>query len=457
MAGTLRPGRGASATAAAAARYDAVIVGASLAGCTAAILLARTGLRVALVEQRPDADAFKRMCSHVIQSSAVPTLERLGLLEAIEGAGGLRAHARVWTRWGWIEPPAGDIVPSVNLRRELLDPLIRRAAANTCGVELLLGRTANALIWERNGICGVEVRERNGSSARLRAPLVVGADGRGSRVAKLAGVPARPIDHGRFFYAGYFEGPPPLGAPDGSAWFLDPDWAAAFPTDDGLTVYAAMPVNAHLAEFRRKPQDALVSYIAALPDAPPILASRMVGRLVGKIDLTNLIHEPTAPGLALVGDAALATDPLWGIGCGWALQSAEWLADHLIPALHGAKPLTHGLKRYRRHRSRALRAHAAMIHDYASGRKLNAVERGIFASAAHDERLARTFTAIATRNITPARALATSLPRAAWVSARHALTLGRPQTHPHAGDLRTSAVVDVHARAFTEQSKAKAG
>ena len=404
--------------------YDAVVVGASLAGCTAAILLARSGLRVALVEQRPDAGAFKRMCSHVIQSSAVPTLERLGLLGAIEKAGALRAHARVWTRWGWIETPAGDITPSVNLRRELLDPLLRRAAADTPGVELRLGHTAHALIREREHICGVQVRERNGTCTRLCAPLVIGADGRGSRVAKLAGVPARTIGHGRFFYAGYFAGPEPAGAPDGSAWFLDPDWAAAFPTDAGLTVYAAMPIGTRVAEFRRDPRQALVSYTAALPDAPPILASRMVGQLVAKLDLTNIVHEPTAPGLALAGDAALATDPLWGVGCGWALQSAQWLADDLAPALHGAEPLAHGLKRYRRHRARALHGHTAMIHDYARGRSFNAVERALFRAAAHDERLTRTFTAMATRNITPARALATSLPRAAWVSARHALTLG---------------------------------
>lgn len=97
--------------------YDAIIVGASLAGCTAAIPLARAGARVARVEQRPDAAAFKRTCSHFIQSSPVPTLERLGLLRAIEAAGGLRAHARIWTRWGWIEPSTESVVPSgVNLR-----------------------------------------------------------------------------------------------------------------------------------------------------------------------------------------------------------------------------------------------------------------------------------------------------------------------------------------------------
>ena len=402
--------------------YDAAIVGASLAGCTAAILLARAGARVALVERRPDMAAFKRTCSHFIQSSAVPTLERLGLLGAIEEAGGLRALARLWTRWGWVEPSAESIVPSgVNLRRELLDPMIRRKAAETPGVELIMGHTAHALLREGNAIRGVEVRERNGQSRRLRARLVIGADGRGSRVAELAGVRKRTVDHGRCFYAGYFEGPSPVGAPNGSAWFLDPDWAAAFPTDNGLTLYAAMPTKQRQDEFRRDPVAALVSYIAALPDAPPILASRMVGRVVGKIDIPNVIHAPTAPGLALVGDAALATDPLWGVGCGWALQSAEWLADSVAPALLGAEPLKRGLQRYRRCHSRALHGHAAMIHDYTGGRKFNLVERMLISSAARDERLTLTFTAMATRNITPARALAIALPRVAMITARESI------------------------------------
>src|SRR5262249_27925323 len=86
--------------------YDAVIVGASRAGCAAAIFVARAGARVALVDQRPDKAAFKRVCSHYIQSSAVPTLERLGLLEPLLQAGAVRSRVRAWTRWGWILPPA---------------------------------------------------------------------------------------------------------------------------------------------------------------------------------------------------------------------------------------------------------------------------------------------------------------------------------------------------------------
>jgi menaquinone-9 beta-reductase len=410
------------------AAYDVAIVGASLAGCTAAILLARAGARVALVEKRPDPQAFKRVCSHFIQSSAIATLERLDLLGPMEAAGGQRARARIWTRrGGWIEPPAMGVVPSgINLRREQLDPLIRRKAAETPGVELLLGQTAHALLRTGERIDGVELRDTHGDRLRLRARLVVGADGRDSRVAELAGVRTRTLPHGRIAYGAYFEGPAPAGAPNGSAWFLDPDWAAAFPTDGGLTFYAVMPTKERLPEFRSDPLQALTALVAGLPDAPPILASHLVGSVIGKLDMPNVIHAPTAPGLALVGDAALATDPLWGVGCGWALQSSEWLADSVAPALADRRSaevesLEQGLERYRRRYTRGLRGHAWFIHDYADGRKMNPAERLLFAAAARDERLARVFEAFGTRNIGPVRMFASMLPRTVAASAREAL------------------------------------
>ena len=73
---------------------------------------------MALVEKSPDPQAFKKICTHYIQSSAVPTLERLGLIEPMMQAGALRSRIRSWTRWGRIEPPPGEDIPSgVNLRR----------------------------------------------------------------------------------------------------------------------------------------------------------------------------------------------------------------------------------------------------------------------------------------------------------------------------------------------------
>jgi menaquinone-9 beta-reductase len=403
--------------------YDAAIVGASLAGCTTAILLARAGAHVALVEQRPDAGAYKKVCTHFIQSSAVPTLERLGLLERMMQVGALRGRARLRTRWGWIEPPARSSVPmGVNLRRERLDPLIRELASETPGVDLILGHTVRELVREEGAICGVQARDPQGETLTLRARLIVGADGRDSRVAKLAEVPTKTKRHGRFAYGGYFEGPRPVTYPDPVLWLLDPDMAAAFPTDSDLVFYAVMPTMERLPEFRADPEAALKALVSSVPEAPPILASRMVGEITGKIDMTTVTHTPTAPGLALAGDAAGALDPLWGIGCGFAFQSAEWLADSIAPAMSGSESLEQGLERYRRRYARRLRGHTAMITDYSSGRKLNPGERMLFSAATRDERLARTFEAFGSRNISPARMLVSAMPRAAYVNARHALS-----------------------------------
>jgi menaquinone-9 beta-reductase len=419
--------------------YDVAIVGASLAGSSAAIMLGRAGARVALIDQRPEASAFKRICTHYIQASAVGTLERTGLLEPMLAAGAVRSRGRIWTRWGWIEPPQRSMVPSgVNLRRAVLDPLVREIAAETSGVELMLGETAEELIRgtdATSAIGGVQVRDRHGERRRLTARLVVGADGRGSRVAKLAGVKTKTVKHGRFAYGGYFEGPAPHGAPDASLWFLDPDMVAAFPTDHELTFYACMPTSEHLPEFRRDPEAALKALVASVPDAPPIAESRVVpledGKPVqGKIDMTNVWHEPTAPGLALIGDAALAIDPLWGVGCGWAFQSSEWLANSVSGSLLGAEPLERGLARYQKRHARALRGHAAMIYDYAGGRKFNPGERLLFSAAAHDERVARVFEAFGTRTIGPGRMFATGVPLALAAHMRRLVSAGTSGSPP---------------------------
>jgi flavin-dependent dehydrogenase len=403
--------------------YDVAIAGASLAGCTAAILLARSGARVALVEKSPDPQAFKRICSHYIQSSAVATLERLGMIEPMMAAGAVRARVRMWTRSGWIEAPEKSVVPSgINLRRERLDPLIRELAAQTPGVELMLGCTVQELLREGERVCGVLARDAHGHTTELRTRLVVGADGRDSRVAKLADVPTKTAPHGRIAYGGYYEGPAPAGSPTATLWLLDPDMAAAFTTDSGHTFYAAMPTKDRLPEFREDPAAALEKLVASVPDAPPIADSRLVEPVQGKIDMTNVLHTPTAPGLALVGDAAGALDPLWGVGCGFALQSAEWLADSVAPALSGAESMERGLKRYRRRHARGLGGHTRTILDFASGRKINAGERMFFSAASYDERTGRVFEAFGTRNIGPVRMLATGMPLVMLASARRSIS-----------------------------------
>src|SRR3954464_3757440 len=158
-----RRGRGMNGT-----DHDVVVVGASLAGCTTAIFLAREGARVALVERRPDPDAFKRVCGHFIQSSAVPTLERLGLLGPMEEAGAARSRIRLWTRWGLLELKDSPLPAAVNIRRETIDPILRRMAAETPGVELMLGLTATGVMRDDGRATGIAVAERGRDAGELR-------------------------------------------------------------------------------------------------------------------------------------------------------------------------------------------------------------------------------------------------------------------------------------------------
>jgi flavin-dependent dehydrogenase len=113
-----------------------------------------------LIERHSDPNSFKALCTHFIQPSALPTIERLGLAALIEEAGSIRNGMDVWTRWGWISPPE-DVPYGSNIRREKLDPMLRRLAAQTPGVEYMPDWSARNLIEEGGCVTGVEVRDQS--------------------------------------------------------------------------------------------------------------------------------------------------------------------------------------------------------------------------------------------------------------------------------------------------------
>ncbi len=89
-----------------ARQFDVAVVGASVAGCTAARLFAQTGARVALIERRDDPAAFKVVCTHAILPPATPTIERLGLAPMLVERGVPRTWAEFWTPYGgWFGLP----------------------------------------------------------------------------------------------------------------------------------------------------------------------------------------------------------------------------------------------------------------------------------------------------------------------------------------------------------------
>lgn len=404
--------------------FDVAVVGGSVAGSSAAALYGRRGVSVALIERDPDPAAFKTVCTTYIQASAVPVLERLGVMPELEAAGAVPNDFAMWTQWGWIrprfDPGYRGIRNGCNVRRETLDPILRAQAARTDGVELMLGATATDIVQEGGRTSGVVVRDRDGSERTVRARIVVGADGRDSRVAKLARVAGRRKPNGRFAYYAHYRDIELANGASQQAWMLLPDMAYTFRMDKEITILAVMPAAEKLPAWRPDPEKALRETFAALPEGPSLANATRVSKVIGKLDMSGVSRPPSRPGLAFVGDAAMASDPLWGVGCGFALQSAEWLVDATAEAARRGEGVDEALRRYARKHRRALTGHHFFINDFATGRPLNPLERTVFAAAVRDNRIACHMHDFGTRQIGPAQFLSPrAVARAAYVNARH--------------------------------------
>jgi menaquinone-9 beta-reductase len=138
------------------------------------------------------------------------------------------------------------------------------------------------------------------------------------------------------------------------------------------------------------------------------------------LDMTNSMRRPAVPGLALIGDAALAADPLTGVGCGWAFQSAEWLVDATADALDDQTQLDAALEKYRRRHRRELAGHEFLISDYSTGRGYNPLEKLLYSAAARDPDCADHLTAFGSRVTGVANLLSPgALVRAIAVNLKH--------------------------------------
>jgi menaquinone-9 beta-reductase len=388
--------------------YDVVVVGASIAGCTVATLLGQAGARVAVLEQRPDPASYKTICTHFIQASASPTIERLGLAEPIEAAGGLRNGIELWSEFGWIRPVLSDSYRhpryGYDIRREKLDPMMRQLATETPGVELLMGQTVVSLLGSNGRPTGVRVADREREEQDISARVVVAADGRDSSVAKMAGSEPRVLPHNRAGYFAYFRNLPLATGATTQMWLLNPDFAYAFPQDDAITLLAVFPTKDRISWFKHDIEANFARYYDGLPNGPDVRQGERISKFLGKLDMPNTSRRAGRPGLAFVGDAAMAADPVWGVGCGWAFQSGEWLAQELGPTLTSYASdaqLDEAIDRYRKRHRRELLGHFLLTSDYSSGRRFTPLEHMLFSAASRDAQCAESFHAFGTRSIRP--------------------------------------------------------
>jgi flavin-dependent dehydrogenase len=316
--------------------YDVVVVGARCAGAPLATLLARRGVRVALVEKA----VFPRdtLSSHAFESDALAFLARLGLADRLRATGAEFAthiDLRLDDFRMEVELPQrpGDIGGVASIRRHVLDPIVADAAAEA-GAELHTGSEVIGLVEEGGRLAGV----RLDGGRELRARLVVGADGRDSTVARLTGSRAyNPTPNQRGLYWAYFENARPAGEPT----FITHRWGDRFvlglPTDAGLYQAMVWPELHELDSFKRDLEPSFMDYARGCePLAGALDGATRVGKIVGSVRWTGYFREPSGPGWVLTGDAGHFKDPGPGRGIGDAFIQADALAPVIAGALDGS-------------------------------------------------------------------------------------------------------------------------
>jgi 2-polyprenyl-6-methoxyphenol hydroxylase-like FAD-dependent oxidoreductase len=313
-------------------------VGARCAGAPLATLLARHGARVALVEQA----TFPRdtLSTHIIQSHALAFFDRLGVIEQLR-ATGAPFWGRLDVRFGDLRLPVtlpqqpGDVGGYTSIRRFVLDPILAQAAADA-GADVQFATRVTDLVRENGRVAGVRVL-RDGRERTLRASLVVGADGRNSTIATLAGARKYNLMPGeRFLYWAFFEGVDLGPEPFQVFHQWDGRYVAGNPTDSGLYQVLVVPELPELPAFRQDLERSLLAYANSCePVAKAIAPARRVGKIHGITRFEGFFREPSGPGWVLVGDAGSFKDPAPAQGIGNALVQVDALAPAIARALGG--------------------------------------------------------------------------------------------------------------------------
>jgi 2-polyprenyl-6-methoxyphenol hydroxylase-like FAD-dependent oxidoreductase len=332
---------------------DVIVIGARCAGAPTAMLLARKGYRVLLVDQ----GAFPSdqvMSTHLVWPPGIALLDRWKLLAQVVASGcpalpEARFDAGPVVVSGGFPPTAGGIADAYAPRRAVLDQILV-AGAVAAGAELRENCALTELLRDEHGsVCGAALRSR-GASYTERAALVIGADGMRSRVAR-AVRPAVRARHPRLqgTYFAYWEGVPVERI---EIYARPHRLVYAWPTNDDLTLVG---VNWPARDYGAVRGDVEQSYVGALEQASPRLAedlragtrrSRWIG---GSVD--GWVRRPHGRGWALVGDAGYHKDPVTAQGITDAFRDADLLAEAVDAGLSGRRPLDEALAAYETRRN----------------------------------------------------------------------------------------------------------
>lgn len=337
------------------ASYDVIVIGARVAGATTAMLLARRGLKVLVVDQV--SFPHDTISSHQVQVPGIALLNEWGLLDRLNAAGTPLTRRVRFDSHGILVagsfPQHGGVEAMCSPRRTLLDALLVDAA-RAAGAEVREHVRVEELAWSGATVTGIRGLDRSNRAVVESARLVVGADGKHSLVASqvnAARYHERPVR--AFACYSYWSGP---GRADAELYQRPGRAVAVFPTNDDLTmIYVAAP----LAEFAVARRDLEKHYLATLDECGDlgerVRASERAERIRTTPDQPNMFRVSNGAGWALVGDAGVVMDSISAQGITNALQDAQSLADAVVIGFGVGGSLPDALGEHQRQRDRKLK------------------------------------------------------------------------------------------------------
>ena len=341
--------------------YDVIVIGARCAGSPTAMLLARQGYRVLVVDHATfPSDTLSTLW---IQPPGVAALRRWGLLDEVV-ASNCTPIATSTFDFGPIKisgtpRPADGSSVSYAPRRTVLDTILVDAARRA-GAEVRERFTVEEILIEDGVVAGIRGHEHDGKSVVERARVVVGADGRNSMVAKSVDAERyHEKPHLQWGYYTFFSGLPTNGVET----FIRPDrgWAA-IPTNDDLTLVVEGWPYAEASAYKADIEANFLKTFELVPAfAERARGAKRVERFAGG-SVLNFFRKPYGPGWALVGDAGYCKDPITAQGISDAFRDADSIAAALGTWFSGDRSFEDAMGDYQQARD----AHAMPMYEFTT-------------------------------------------------------------------------------------------